>query len=464
MEISSYIKISKKFPHTFFKKTYRMRNHPIAPIILIAFFLLPLVASVPYAEAQAGSIVTVNPSFVNLGMQVSIAVNPQATGTYIVNVTKPDGITSTQLTYTFTTLGEINNTYGNATDGFNSIIDQTGIYKVSLTESGIELAEATFFATDKLNLDLTVANAGTSDNVCYLSNQFTRGTNVIPRIYVQFASTGEYMTPTNSPTGQVTFTLPNGTLMDTTFAGYLLPEGAYRNCFSTDWDIPTGVWNITAEASDGKGNYGVFVSYPQVVFPVFVLRVEYEILPAPLTITAQVLDTSTGKPATNELKAGQTLSIEATIEYQHPLGPNGREQAEGYLGLLNTTRADVVEAVLGWGFYNETSKTFGGSDLFANPGGLIDTFELTYDSDSGLWINEYDVTGLEPEGDYMTIFTARDKASVANSGTTRLMLATSPETVEVEIVSEVIPVWAYGGMGGLLVVGVIVGVLIRRKP
>jgi len=448
----------------------RKRVLPIGPMVLLAVLLLPALVSAPYVEAQGSATVAAEPLFINLGLTTSIVVKSPEAGNYTVVVTKPDGASQAELNYSFVEQNETRETYGNATMGFRSVIDQVGTYRVSLRRGGEQVTEATFFATDKLVLDLTVANSGTSDNVCYISNQFTRGTSIVPRIYVQYASTGEYMTLADSPKAVVTFTLPNGTKMQALFASYLPPKGAWRNCFRQNWDDYAGPWNITAEASDGKGNYGIFVSYPTVTLPLrtgpLALRFGYEILPAPLTVTASVLDAATGKNATTTLSAGQRLRIEAKVEYLPPLGPLSREWPEGYLGLLNTTRGGVVTAKLGWGFYNETAKTFGGK----SPGGLVATIPLTYSEATGLWVGTYNVTGTEPKGDYMAVVEARDRANPPNTGTGRTALFQVVEKVVevpveriVERIVEVVPVWAYGAMAGLLVIGAIVGVAVTRR-
>ncbi|MBI2183891.1 MAG: hypothetical protein HYU39_02915 [Thaumarchaeota archaeon] len=466
---------------------------PVTPFLILAFLLMSALAAVPNVLAQAAPTLTVEKPFVNLGMETSIIVKAPAAGTYTVVITKPDGKTQVQADYSFAQAGEAKQIYGNATLGFKSIIDKTGTYKVSLQSQSKQVAETTLFATDKLDLDVTVANAGTTDNVCYLSNQFTRGTSIIPRIYIRYASTGEYVTAKNAPNTVATFNMPNGTKMVARFAAYLPPEGAWRNCFRPNWNDYAGVWNIVAEAQDGKGNYGKYESYPQIKSGANVLRFGFEVIPAPLTVTPQIIDAATGKPATTALKSGQNLRIEAKVTYDHPLGPLGRETAVGYIGLLNASRGGVVIAKLGWGFYNQTSKSFGGSNQAKNPGGLIANVPLSYDQASGRWTGTYAATGSEPKGDYLLIVDSRDSASPPNTGIGTAKLAPPVETVEkvvektttttvektatatvekpvdrfvekpVQITSEIIPLWAYGVMGALLVVGVVVGRVVWRK-
>ncbi len=473
-----------------------MKSWSFTAVLLLAFILL-LPLSIQQGKAQQTIAVTADPSFVNLGMLVSIGVNSDATDTFTVTVVKPDGSTESQLNYTFSSPGSINQTYGNSTIDYLSQIDQTGTYRVyvTLANNTAELASTTFFATDQLNIDLSVADSGTTDNVCPITTQFYRGTSIVPRMHVKYASTGGYMTISNSPNATVTFTMPPNTLgtyelpspaenqdqmppgvILTRFASYLPPEGAWRNCFRPNWNFPTGYWNITAEANDGKGNYGRVVSYQlgyqPVTFPQFVLRMAYEITPAPLTISADVYDKATGKLATNNLTQYQELAVEVRVEYRHPLGPLGRESHSEYLGLLNTTRNGDVTAKLGWGFYNETSKTFGGTDISENPGQLIATIPLNYNSQSGNWSATYSITGSEPVENYILVIDARDGANAPNIGNTKVHLLPIPEIVEktlevpVEVTVEIIPTSVYLAIGGLslvTVIAVVATLLARRK-
>src|SRR3990172_9483255 len=131
----------------------------ITPMILVFALILPGALLIPPVAAQVSGSVAAQPAFTNLGLTTSIVVNAPAAGEYTVTITKPDGKSQSQLGYSFTQHGDAKQLYGNGTLGFAAIIDQIGTYRVSLQSQGRQIAESTFFATDKLILELTVANA-----------------------------------------------------------------------------------------------------------------------------------------------------------------------------------------------------------------------------------------------------------------------------------------------------------------
>ena len=155
-----------------------------------------------------------------------------------------------------------------------------------------------------------------------------------------------------------------------------------------------------------------------------------------------------------------------------------------YLGslppLTSATRGGSVTALVGWGYYNATSGTFGGAK---NAGGQIALVSMTYTGKNGLWEGNFSSTSvpaLTPGTAYEVVVSSKDKANPPNTGlatvkvgataaqvtTSNSSSSTSQSTTQSTSTSTslaTIPLWAYAGTTIALIIGVIVGFL-ARKP
>src|ERR1017187_2185127 len=130
-----------------------------AMLPLLAALLL-LTSAVPAASAQT-QLVTAQPGYINLGMTTSIAVVAPNAGTYAVVVEEPNG-THVQTNYVFTAAGQTQNvTFGNSTVGFKATVNQVGTYNVFVESNGQALGSTSFYATNKLVINLQMVQAGT---------------------------------------------------------------------------------------------------------------------------------------------------------------------------------------------------------------------------------------------------------------------------------------------------------------
>jgi len=161
----------------------------------------------------------------------------------------------------------------------------------------------------------------------------------------------------------------------------------------------------------------------------------------------------------------------------------------GFVAPLDTAaRGGSVTAVVGWGFWNATANTFGGSAK--NPGGVIGTVSLTYTGANGTWTGQFAGTTLPaiPAGTtYAMAVTSKDAASPPNAGlqvvslsaasappgvaTTTTVTSTSISSVISTTISiatttvsqtiQSIPTIVYAGLVIVLVLGLIIGMVVR---
>ncbi len=368
--------------------------------------------SVPLASAQT-SYVTAVPGYINLGMTSTITVTAPGAGTYTVVVQSPSGA-SAQVNFTFTAAGQTQNaTYGSATAGFNATVSKPGTYDVFLEQGGTVVSSTSFYATDKMVVArFDVVNGG----VCAYIQDITRGSKMFPRFFVQYASNGAWVT--NATLKVVTFNLPDNTLANATWhkaaaegVGFFIGK-VYPNWNST-W---TGNYIPKATAQDIYGNT---LNFTYTGRPIV-------ILPTPLTITPQIVDAKTGQMVTG-LYSGQNVNVTATVAYT-AAGVSGTEILPGFLGPLDQSRGGAVTALVGWGYFNTTSHSFGSSK---NPGGLIASLKLTYTGSKGLWSAPLAIGTLPtlPAGTtYVAIINASDNVATPNTGTATLNL--SPATIQ----------------------------------
>lgn len=429
-----------------------LHRKTLTSMALLAMLALVAVAAVPPASAQT-QYVSATPGYINLGMSTFVVATAPAAGSYSVVVQQPNG-TESSVSFAPTAAGQLLNvTYGNSSLGFKEPVNQVGTYNVFLVQGGVAVSSTSFYATNKLTVSMDMVNGG----LCAYIAGAERGTKMFPRFYINFASNGAPVTNTD-PGALVTYTLPNGAKANASwdsgarlFVGKLQPNWNYTY---------VGPWNPSAVISDAAGN-GASFSYE---------GSPYVISPAVLSTTIQVLDTATGQ-TTAALQNGQTVTIEATITY-----PTNAEPVKGFVGPLDSSRGGVVTAQVGWGYYNTTSGTFGGK----NPGGLLGTVQMTYSGSNGTWTGQFassSLPKLQPSQRYEVVVSAKDNASPANTGfgteslspaassltstTSSSTSTTSVTTGTVTQTVQTIPTSVYAALVILLVIGVLIGYIVR---
>ncbi len=420
---------------------------------LLLFFTFIGTVPVPNAAAQTQFIVA-SPGYVNLGMNVSIGVTAPAAGTYTVTVQEPNG-TQFKVNETFASANQLQNvTYGNSTSGFDGLVNQVGTYNVFVEQGSTVVSSASFYATSKLDVTMTMVNSGT----CILVQGVDRGVKMFPRYFVTYASNGVQVT--NSDKGiSVMFTLPNGSQASAGWDPYAkeFVGGVLPNWNFTD----IGPWNPNATISDAVGNVGTF-NYTGSPFV---------ISPASLSTDVAIVNSNTNQTVSG-LANGTSVTIFAAINY-----PTNAEPVSGFVAPLDSVRrGGSVSALIGWGYYNATSGAFGGGNT---TGGLIAQIPMTYTGQGGIWEANYTASAVPPVTPgtaYEVIVSAKDSASPPNTGLASVSLgpataqavstslSSSQSTTSSSGISTTtsIPLWAYPGTTIALIVGVIVGFLARR--
>lgn len=422
---------------------------------LIGGAVIAVLALMAFAPAQVSAqtqYVTASPGYVNLGMQTYIVATAPAAGSYTLVVQRPDGAQSTQA-FTPTASGQVlNATYGNSTTGFMAVIDQVGTYNVYLEQGSTVVSTTSFYATNRLTVSIDMVDGGT----CAYIAGATRGTKMFPRFYITFASNGAPMTNLD-PGAYVTYTLPDGSHANATWDRFVK---LFVGKLQPDWNFTyVGPWNPTAVIGDSAGNGATYVYTGN----------PYVISPVELSTSVQVMNTATGN-ATNVLQDGTTVTIDATVTY-----PTNAEPVPGFVGPLDSSRGGVVTAQVGWGYYNTTSGTFGG----ASPGALLGTVQMTYTGSNGTWSGQFassSLPKLQPGAGYEVVVSSKDGASPSNTGFATLTLApatasqtgttitsttVSVSTQNVVQTVQSIPTAVYAALAILLIVGVIVGYIVR---
>ncbi len=427
-------------------------------LLLVSTFVVFVPFSTVSAQTQY---VTASPGYINLGMNTTISVTAPSAGAYSVVVQAPNGAMFT-LNENFASSGEVQNiTFGNSTTGFDSAVDQVGTYKVFLENSTGVVSSTSFYATNKLNVFMDMVDGG---NCAYI-NGAPRGVKMFPRFYVSYASNGALFT-NNTPGAYVTYTDPDGTLVNTTWhkpnTVSQSSVGFFIGKYQISWnDTNVGPWNPNATIGDAYGNVAT-----------------YHYIGSPFVITPATLDTNVTivNSVTNETLSGLANGTSATI-YAVISYPASAEPVPGFVAPLDSAnRGGVVSAEVGWGDYNVSSGTFGGGD---NPGGQIAKVSMTYTGHNGVWEGNFtsnSVPSITPGLSYEIVVASKDDASPANTGFATLSLgpasgqaqtttttshtSTSQSQTSTGVAS--IPLWAYAGTTIALIVGVIVGFLARR--
>jgi hypothetical protein len=435
----------------------RLAFNSLLALSIAALLVGPAISVPAHAQTQ---IVTATPGNVNLGMTTSITVTAPAAGTYTVVVQKPGG-TSVTLPFTFGSSGQSQNaTFGNSASGFKGVVDQVGTYNVFVEQGTQVVGSTSFYATKNLIVSMDMVNGGT----CSYIPGATRGTKMFPRFYIYYASNNQPLT--NATKGiSVNFTMPDKTVAPAPWdSGAKLFVGKVQPSWNYTY---IGPWSPTATISDAFGNTATY-QYSGTPF---------DISPVQLSTSIQLVDAKTSQ-ITTSLYNGQTVTIRATVTY-----PTNAEPVPGFVAPLDSSvRGGAVTALVGWGYYNVTAGTFGGSAK--NPGALLGTVHLTYSGANGTWTGQYSVSSLPtiPAGaTYAVAVTSTDKASPPNTGLGTLSLglagaptastttatsapavtSTSTFTTTVSQVVQSIPDIVYAGMVVLLVVGLIIGLVLR---
>jgi len=390
--------------------------------------------------------VEATPGYINLGMGTSIIVTAPAAGSYSVVVQQPNG-TKSSLSFAPTSAGQVlNATYGNSTIGFKAVVNQVGTYNVYLEQGGQVVSATSFYATNQLLVSFQMVVGGTCD---YVSG-VTRGSKMFPHIFVTYASNGSPMTNTVQG-ASVNVLTPNGQV---TVAGWDPYAKAFEIGVLPNWNYTfVGPWSPAINASDAAGNAGIlkYTGSPFVISPVDLS-------------TRIVVVNGTSGPVVSSLENGQTVTIKSTITY-----PTNAEPVVGFVGPLNSTRGGSVSAQVGWGYYNVTSGTFGGK----MPGGLLGDVPMTYTGANGTWAGQFvssSLPKLPPGATYVVVVTSKDSASPANTGFGMEIL--SPASSSVTIISttatatatqtvQTIPDVVYAALAILLIIGVLVGYIVR---
>ena len=379
---------------------------------MLLFTLVAMTFAAPVAHAQTQTI-AVTQGVVNLGMTSTVVVTAPAAGTYNVVVVKPSG-TKISLNLTFTAAGQVQNaTFGNAASGFKAAVDQVGTYNIFLEQGSQVVGTTSMYATNKLNLSMDMVTGGT----CWYIAGAQRGYKMFPRFYITYASNDAPIT--NATKGvYVTYNYPDGTKFNASWhaktaeapdqGGSGGDTGFYIGKFQPTWNYTNvGPWIPVVTAGDAYGNT---ISY-KYSGPAF------NVTPATLATNVQLVDPKSGLLVSG-LYNGQSVTVKATITY-----PTNAETVSGFAGPLDTAaRGGVVNALVGWGFYNTTSNSFGGAKT---PGGLIGTVTLAYTGANGTWTGNFAPTSLpslQAGTNYVVVVSASDKASPPNTGFTMLTL------------------------------------------
>jgi hypothetical protein len=416
----------------------------LLPGLIFFMSALFLVSSFPLASAQTQS-VTVTPGYINFGMTTSVAVVAPAQGTYTVVVVNPSG-SRTLLNYTFTAAGQTKNaTYGLSSSGFKALVNQAGTYNVFVEQGAQVVSSTSFYATNKLVVSMDMVDGGT----CGYVSGITRGEKMFPRFYISYASNGGVLT-NNTKGIYVTYTLPDGKMTNASWDPY---AKLYVGSLQPNWNYTNvGTWSPTATIGDAAGNTA---TYKYAGSP-------FTITPSELSTNIQVVDATTGQTVTG-IYNGQGIVIKATITY-----PTNAEPVKGFVGPLSSTRGGSVAAQIGWGFYNATSGSWGGK----TPGALIATVLMTYSGSNGTWTGQFKSSSLPtlPTGaNYEVVISSTDTASPPNTGFATSTLppatlsSTSTVTTTQSIVQTVqsIPTVVYAALAILLILGVLIGYIVR---
>lgn len=428
-----------------------------------------------------------SPDYINLGMttDVTLTIGSSAgTGldTYFVSVWSPSGTQVAGEWYNFTAPGMMSMVLGDEADGFMTLVDEVGFYVLKAewwndTSSMFEpAAEAVLRTTDVLFVRTEFAAGSdpyTDLHSCLLAEEFQRGDGIIARGYVWYASTGEYLNATNTPTaiGNVT-----GILFQTDRdavtknLNYQAQNYFWRTGWQTDWDQDIGFFVYTVDASDGLGNHGSASS------PVEGQHGALKMIPSVLP-TSVWMEDADGNMNT-AFFPGDTVTVVVysyyDLHFNHNYAYTSTDAANANQSYrLGPDRGGAVNAVLGIGQYDAVGGTF--DTQLAN-------LALTYDAATETWRGTWTVpdTGVIA-GNITVMAIAHDGASTPNGGEATAEFSTiaipEPEiiteynnqtiyqnnTVEVAPEGTMDAMLGYGLAGVGIVMGAAVGFMIARS-
>jgi len=234
-----------------------------------------------------------------------------------------------------------------------------------------------------------------------------------------------------------------------------------------------GGWSPVINASDATGNIGTLKNN----------GAPFTITPSQMSTNIKLIDAKSNQTVTS-LYTNETVNIRATITY-----PTNAEPVTGFVAPLDSvSRGGAVTAMIGYGYFNATTKTFGVNAK--NPGTLLSVVAMTYTGANGTWTGQYTVASLPtlPAGQTVEIVVvSSDRASPPNTGLSTLNVApslapsgtttstmsappvTTTSTVTTSFVTTIsqitqsIPTVAYAGMVILLALGLIIGLVLRMR-
>lgn len=445
--------------------------------IQTACLVIALVTGMTAAAAPAGAAVTnpnvvafsVTPSLINLNRTTTVTLEIGASvasgeDNYQVTVVSPGGATVATAWYNFTAVGSLSLVLGNATAGFAAGVTEVGFYTLiaewwNSTSAAFEPAASTMLqATDMLTV--TTEFAAGSDpyadlHNCQLAEEFQRGDGIIARGYVRYASTGELVNGTLFPTAKGNIT---GSLFQTDrdpqvkVLNYNNAHFFWRAAWEMDWDQPLGVFQFTVTASDGLGNHGSATSPPANVYGAL------KVVPAKLPTDLWTLNATSGEKV-SAFYPGETVTVVAFPYYDQHFNhnynftnTNAIDKNESYR--LGPDRGGAVEATIGVGAFNTTSKTF--ATQYAAPA-------MTFDAATNTWRGTWVVpaTGVLAGNVTVKVF-ATDGASAPNAGsatgTFSVVARPAPEVVTNTVyqnttINKTVEVAPAGSMQGIVAYG-----------
>ena len=432
-------------------------------LLLAALVLASAIGAVPVrAETLDPHVVgfEATPAYINLNRTTAIhAAIGSSYGagldTYRVTVTKPNGQGGSRW-YNFSAVGDLNFTYGNPSAGFNTSVDVVGTYQLELDYfNGTAFAPAAYaqlLVTDLLTVVIegaTASNEYTDVHNCPVAQEWQRGGEIMGRAYVRYASTGEFVNGTATPSAKGNIT---GTMLGQTKAlTWHNINHFWRTAWFPSWNQTLGYFLFTVQASDGRGNHGSGAS------PAPWMTTAWKILPAILKVVPSIRN-DTGVP-TSSFERGDNVTVDVRVTYE---GHNQHNRA--FPGPLNYTRGGQVVAVLGYGAYNRTSGEFATT---------LATLDLTLNPTTQNWTGVYHISSSDPiRSDLQVVIQAHDGASPPNTGNafTTMFSINAPPAPSSNPVTNVIqelvgldPLVAGGVAAVTLVAGLAVGVLVSRR-
>lgn len=259
--------------------------------------------------------------------------------------------------------------------------------------TGVVSAADSTQAGQQLNI---VVQATSHLSGCVQMSVAARGDSIPFLINVTYASTGKPMS-----NGTVEVHMENQRLLK---ARYSAESKLWAVVYPIPWDHPTGPlgYYVTVLSVDGAtGLWKPIAPYGLIT-----------IVAASLHVAARAIDAKSNEPVYSASQ-GNTVKIVATVALPLPGEgfPTQREdetpQVDGAGTLLNSTLASKVEAIVGQGEFNATTRQF--SNFTAS------TITLSYDDASSKWIGSYVFKQSDPAGRYEIVVIAADRASPPNT-------------------------------------------------